>query len=182
MASIPLGGWYRESHAYSGLRLQLLPFCGFAILLLLAACLMLFASLVLSLVLFALTGTLLFFLAQSYRANVARLKQSFKAQHCQGHLGDTGLRLTNATGESSLPWSQFAKLQVFPKMMLLHAVNGDVTILPREFFSPGDWAAAVRIARHALPHSGTIPRQLKLALLLFFIAVCVAAAFYFANR
>lgn len=118
----------------------------------------------------------------SYRANTHRIRASFRGQHCQGELRSTGLWLSVTPGAAEVPWSAFTNLQVFPTLVLLHAANGDVTVLPRDFFAAPDWPHAKRLLRTYVPSRGAVPRQIRTALLTFFGVALLATLLFFAAR
>lgn len=175
--AVRFSGSYEHRHAVRALRLQLVPFVALAVGMALAALALIPVGVIMTLLLGACSAVTLYFAFASYRRELGNVNRNPPQGSVTGELSTSGLVMQSEDREERRNWSEFARVQVFRSLMLLHNRDGTAVLLPAEFFQPGDWHEAQSIARGTdAARAGAIPASLRNA----FVALCLALLLLYA--
>ena len=181
--AVRFAGSYEHRHAVRGLRLQLLPFVALAIGMALAALALIPVGVSMVLLLGACSGVTLYFALASYRRELGKVNRNPPHGSVTGELSTSGLIMRSDDREDRRNWSEFARVQVFRSLMLLHNRDGSAVLLPAEFFQPADWHDAQSLARGTdAARAGAIPTSLRNAFVAFCLALMLLYTLYFLSR
>jgi YcxB-like protein len=170
---VSFSGTYELRHGLRGLHLQLVPFAVFSVALLLAAAVSAAIHIGVSVLVMGCAVALVLFTANSYRRERQKVEVRPPQGGVTGEVSQDGLLMRSDGEEQRRQWGEFARIQVFPTMILLYFHDGSALMLPAEFFDAVSWRAAKNIANSTkAAQESVIPKSLRRA----FLALCAALA------